>query len=84
MEKFTVELLVENKYGVLNRITALYAKRGYNIDSLYVHATEDASLSRMLITSTGDDYIRIQMVKQISKLYDVRQVILMTEVKIKI
>ena len=82
MERFTVELLVANKYGVLNRVTALYAKRGYNIDSLHVNETEDSSVSRMQITSTGDEYIRTQMVRQISKLYDVKQVVLMTQEKI--
>jgi len=82
VERFTVELLVANKYGVLNRVTALYAKRGYNIDSLYVNETEDPTLSRMLITSTGDEYIRTQMVRQIGKLYDVKQVVLMSQVKV--
>jgi len=80
MDKFTVELLVSNQYGVLNRITALYAKRGYNIDSLYVNETENPLVSRMLITSKGDEYIQTQMVRQLSKLYDVRQVILMAQV----
>ena len=82
MEKFTVELIVANKYGVLNRVTALYAKRGYNIDSLFVHATEDASVSRMLITSMGDEHIRTQMIRQISKLHDVMKVYLMTQIPI--
>jgi len=82
VEKFTVELLVANKYGVLNRITALYAKRGYNIDSLFVHATENPAVSRMLITSTGDTHIRTQMVRQISKLHDVQEVLMMTQLKI--
>ena len=82
MDRFTVELLVANKYGVLNRVTALYAKRGYNIDSLYVHATEDSTVSRMLITSTGDDYIRVQMVRQLRKLYDVKSVVLMSQVEV--
>ena len=83
MDKFTVELLVSNQYGVLNRITALYAKRGYNIDSLHVNETEDPGISMMLITSKGDDYIRTQMVRQLSKLYDVKNVILMSQVNIK-
>ena len=82
MEKFTIELIVANKYGVLNRITALYAKRGYNIDSLYCHAIDDANVSRLLITSTGDEYIRTQIVRQISKLYDVKKVFLMSQVPI--
>jgi len=78
-EKFTIELLVSNHYGVLNRITGLYARRGYNIDSLNVNETADPSLSRMFIVSRGNEYIRTQMVRQLSKLYDVKEVTLMTK-----
>ena len=80
MERFTVELIVSNQYGVLNRITGLYAKRGYNIDSLYVNETENPKKSRMLITSKGDAYIQTQMVRQLSKLYDVQDVTLMAQI----
>ena len=80
MKRFTVELIVSNKFGVLNRITGLYAKRGYNIDSLYVNETENPERSRMLITSTGDKYIQTQMVRQLNKLYDVQNVILMSQI----
>ena len=80
LERFTVELIVANRYGVLNRITGLYARRGYNIDSLYVNETENPEKSRMLITSTGDEYIQTQIVRQLSKLYDVHNVILMAQV----
>jgi len=79
MEKFTVELIVSNQYGVLNRITGLYAKRGYNIDSLYANETENPAKSRMLITSRGDKYTQTQMVRQLEKLYDVQQVTLMAQ-----
>ena len=44
MEKFAIELVVDNHFGVLNRITGLYAKRGYNIDSLHVNETENPEL----------------------------------------
>ena len=80
MDLFTVELIVSNHYGVLNRITGLYARRGYNIDSLYVNQTENAELSRMLIVSHGDEYVQTQMVRQLSKLYDVKEVALMARV----
>jgi len=80
MELFTVELIVSNHYGVLNRITGLYARRGYNIDSLYVNQTENPELSRMLIVSHGDEYVQTQMARQLSKLYDVKEVALMTKV----
>ncbi|MDR0320793.1 MAG: acetolactate synthase small subunit [Treponema sp.] len=79
MEKFSVELLVSNHYGVLNRITGLYARRGYNIDSLYVNETENPDLSRMMIVSKGDEYIQTQMVRQLAKLYDVKEVTLLTK-----
>ena len=80
-EKFTVELIVANKYGVLNRITGLYARRGYNIDSLHVSETENPEKSRMLITSKGGEYIQKQMVRQLLKMYDVEDVTLMIQVK---
>jgi len=81
VEKITVELIVVNHYGVLSRITGLYARRGYNIDSLYVTETENPELSRMLIISKGDEYIQNQMTRQLSKLHDVREVTLLTQVK---
>ena len=80
MDKFTVELIVSNHYGVLNRITGLYAKRGYNIDSLYVNETQNPEKSRMLITSKGNRYVQTQMVRQLKKLYDVENVVLMAQV----
>jgi len=80
LDKFTVELIVSNHYGVLNRITGLYAKRGYNIDSLYVNETQNPEKSRMLITSKGNKYVQTQMVRQLKKLYDVENVVLMAQV----
>jgi len=80
VERFTVELVVSNHYGVLNRITGLYARRGYNIDSLHVNETENPERSRILITSKGDRYIQTQMVRQLSKLHDVQEVILMAQI----
>jgi len=80
LDKFTVELIVSNHYGVLNRITGLYAKRGYNIDSLYVSETQNPEKSRMLITSKGNKYVQTQMVRQLKKLYDVENVVLMAQV----
>ena len=80
MERFTIELTVSNYSGVLNRITGLYARRGYNIDSLHVNETENPQYSRMLIVSQGDEYIQTQVVRQLSKLHDVQEVILMSTV----
>ncbi len=80
MDKFTVELTVANHYGVLNRITGLYARRGFNIDTLHVHETERPDTSKILITSKGGEYIQTQMVRQLSKLHDVKSVTLMVQV----
>ncbi len=78
MENFTVELLVSNCCGVLGRIASVYSRRGHNIDSLHVDETESLGLSRMLIASKGDEYARTQIVRQLSKLYDIRDVKLLT------
>ena len=71
-EKFTVGLLVNNHAGVLNRVAGLYAKRGYNIDSLAVGVTENPLYSRITIVSTGDSYMKDQVVRQLWKLHDVK------------
>ena len=76
-EKFTIGLLVSNHFGVLNRISGLYAKRGYNIDSLAVsETTEDPRWSRITIVSTGDAYMEQQVTRQLRKLHDVKDVVL--------
>ncbi len=72
--KYTISALVSNKSGVLTRVSALFARRGYNIDSLSVCATEDATLSRMTIVLDGDEYILSQMMKQMDKLIDVKKI----------
>jgi len=76
-QQFAVGILVNNHFGVLNRVAGLYAKRCYNIDSLAVGETEDPRYSRMTIVSTGDDYMREQVVKQLRKLHDVKAVVLL-------
>ena len=78
MERFIVELTVANHCGVLNRITGLYAKRKYNIDSLTVNETHDPALSVMRIVSRGDAAIQCQMTRQLRKLFDVKTVVLLT------
>lgn len=66
-----VSALVENRAGTLSRISGLFARRGYNIDSLTVGETENSSVSRMTIAVTGDDAVLEQIVKQLEKLVDV-------------
>ena len=74
MNKKVLSVLVDNKSGVLNRVAGLFSRRGYNIDSLTVGETENPKYSRMTIVVTGDDDILEQIVKQITKLEDVRRV----------
>jgi acetolactate synthase-1/3 small subunit len=76
-EKFTVSVIVSNHFGVLNRVSGLYAKRNYNIDSLAVGETENPAYSRITIVSTGDDYMKEQVVRQLAKLHDVKKVTLL-------
>jgi acetolactate synthase-1/3 small subunit len=66
-----VSVLVENRSGTLSRVSGLFARRGFNIDSLTVGETTDSSISRMTIAVTGDDAVLEQIVKQLGKLVDV-------------
>ena len=75
--KFILSMLVKNEAGVLTRISGLFARRGFNIDSLSVGETQDHLTSRITILATGDAYIREQIVRQLEKLYDVKVVELM-------
>jgi len=71
---FTLSIIVNNRYGVLTRVAGLFSKRGFNIDSLYVNAlAEDTTFSRIIMTSSGDDATREQIVKQLNKLHDVQE-----------
>ena len=72
--KHYISVLVDNKAGVLARISGLFARRGFNIDSLAVGETNDPAVSRVTIVVEGDDYIADQVTKQLSKLIDVRTV----------
>jgi acetolactate synthase-1/3 small subunit len=72
--KHYISALVENKAGVLTRISGLFGRRGFNIDSLAVGETNDHTVSRVTIVVDGDDYIADQVTKQLAKLIDVRTV----------
>ncbi len=74
-----ISLLVENESGALSRIAGLFSARGYNIESLTVATTEDPTLSRMTIVTTGSDRIIEQITKQLNKLIDVVKLQDMTE-----
>lgn len=73
--KHTISVLVENKFGVLARISGLFSARGFNISSLAVGETEDPMISRMTIVVEGDDKTLEQIKKQSNKLIDVIKVI---------
>jgi len=69
--RHTISVLVENKFGVLARISGLFSARGFNIDSLTVGETEDPTVSRMTIVVKGDDRTIDQVKKQLNKLIDI-------------
>jgi acetolactate synthase-1/3 small subunit len=71
MKQHVVSCLVENRAGTLSRVSGLFSRRGYNIDSLTVGETEDPSISRMTIALTGNDRVLEQIIKQLEKLVDV-------------
>ncbi len=68
--KHVISVLVENKVGVLSRITGLFSGRGFNIESLAVGETENMAISRMTIVVSGDDAILEQVRKQLGKVID--------------
>jgi acetolactate synthase I/III small subunit len=70
-----ISILIENESGALSRVAGLFSARGYNIESLTVAPTEDASLSRMTIVTRGSDNIIEQITKQLNKLIDVYKLI---------
>ena len=72
--RHTISVLVENKFGVLTRVAGLFSGRGYNIDSLNVAPTHDATASRMTIVTKGDESTIEQIIKQLNKLPDVLKV----------
>jgi len=74
-----ISILLENEAGALSRVAGLFSARGYNIESLTVAPTEDASLSRMTIVTRGSDEVLEQITKQLNKLIDVIKVVDLSE-----
>ncbi|MDI6785357.1 MAG: acetolactate synthase small subunit, partial [bacterium] len=72
--KHIISVLVENKFGVLARISGLFSSRGFNIDSLTVGVTDNPEIARMTIVVKGDDHTLEQVTKQLHKLIDVIKV----------
>jgi acetolactate synthase I/III small subunit len=77
--KHIISLLLENEAGALSRVAGLFSARGYNIESLTVAPTEDATLSRMTIVTNGSDDVIEQITKQLNKLVDVVKVVDLSE-----
>ena len=71
MKRFTVAILVNNQFGVLNRITSMFLRRQFNIHSLTVSETESAEYSRLTIQSEGEEVTKQQLINQLYKLPDV-------------
>jgi acetolactate synthase-1/3 small subunit len=75
MERFVVSALVQNHPGVLSRISGLFSRRGFNIESLSVGETLDPSVSRMTVSALGDEEILEQLARQLEKLEDVLSIL---------
>ena len=73
--KHILSILLENESGALSRVAGLFSARGYNIESLTVAPTEDATLSRMTIVTTGSDEVIEQITKQVNKLIEVVKIV---------
>ncbi len=72
--QFVIAIRVSNRFGVLTRVSAMFSRRGFNIDSLTVSPTETEGVSRITVTMQGDTYVKNQMIKQLSKLNEVLEI----------
>ncbi len=72
--RFVIAVYVENKFGVLTRVTSMFTRRGFNIDALTVGETESPEYSRITLTMSGDGYAKRQMINQLRKLHNVKKV----------
>jgi len=81
--KFVIAVFVENKFGVLTRVTSMFTRRGFNIDALTVGETESPEYSRITISLSGDGYAREQFINQLRKLINVKKVEVLEDESIK-
>jgi len=79
MKKHIISILLENESGALSRVAGLFSARAYNIESLSVAPTDDETLSRMTIVTSGTDEIIVQIHKQLNKLVDVIKLVDLAE-----
>ena len=82
-KNFVIAVYVDNKSGVLTRVTAMFTRRGFNIDALTVGETEHSEYSRITICMSGDKYVQQQMIDQLKKLYVVKKVEVLDDEPIK-
>ncbi len=78
-KRLILSILVENYSGTLSKVSGLFTRRGYNIDSLNVAETQDPNISRITVAVTGDSYIIEQITKQLHKLINVIKINILTE-----
>ncbi|MDH5487289.1 MAG: acetolactate synthase small subunit, partial [Gammaproteobacteria bacterium] len=77
--RHTISMLLENESGALSRVAGLFSARGYNIESLTVAPTEDETLSRLTLVTSGSEDVIEQITKQLNKLVDVVKLVDLTE-----
>ena len=77
--KFVIAVYVDNKFGVLTRVTSMFTRRGFNIDALTVGETECPDYSRITISLSGDGYAKEQLINQLRKLFNVKKVEVLEE-----
>ncbi len=82
-QKFVIAVYVDNKAGVLTRVTAMFTRRGFNIDALTVGETEHPEYSRITIAMSGDSLVKEQLINQLKKLVVVKKVEVLEEEPIK-
>ena len=81
--KFVIAVFVDNKPGVLTRVTSMFTRRGFNIDALTVGETERSEYSRITISMSGDGYAREQLINQLKKQFNVKKVEVLDDDAIK-
>ncbi|MBR1810551.1 MAG: acetolactate synthase small subunit [Clostridia bacterium] len=74
IKEMLIAIRVQDQFGVLSRVASLVSRRGFNIDTLTVSATETPGISRMTLSLKGDEYTRKQLIKQLSKLHEVLEI----------
>lgn len=79
MKRYVIAVYVENKYGVVARVSGLFMRRGFNISSFTGQETDDPRYSRLTITLDGDEHTREQLINQLKKLHNVKAVKLLED-----